>query len=191
MFFSLVSFHPIALLVESPQVVLSQFHWDSTGSVPTHPGRGYMEAESVRSCDEGLWWGDTVSPGLWVTPWKLASSQALWVVQVSLNRDPWAEWPPNTQGHTVRDSLAPGSQGWTGLSLPSQSVLQGPMATAVARYVTASTTPPATTSPGPVTAAQDGRGHGVIKVRIKNNHHLVLCDRHPPDMKCFRLCSLI
>ena len=60
----------------------------------------------------------------------------------------------------------PRLESYNGLSSPSQSALQERMAMAVARYVTVWTTLPVTTSPGPVTAAQDGRGRDVIKVRM-------------------------
>lgn len=65
------------------------------------------------------------------------------------------------------------------------------MAMAVARYVIVWTTPPATTSPGPVTAAPDGREQDVIKVNIVANvcSTVVLCEHHVPgNVKYFHLC---
>lgn len=156
---------PQFCLMEPSEVALGehlyQSRWDATDSVPTHPGGGDIEAGSIRSCNKGRCLQLCVT---WpVSPTVIQGYKSSWTGIPGESR------LLDTQGHTVRGSRTPASQGWRAVldfSFPSQSALQARMAMAAARYVTVWTTPPATTSLGPVTAAQGGRGHGVIKVRM-------------------------
>lgn len=142
-----------------------------------------------------------VSPGMYIPPWVRECWPALehpgWYKSGPIGI-PWKGWPPlQTTGSSNKRQPGPRFprlESYIALSFPSQSALQEHMAMAVARYVIAWTTPPVTTSRGPVTAAQDGKGHDVIKVRIlgSNNYCLGLYDHHlPPNINYFHLCYLI